>query len=65
MHGGDIYRKKINMDYSVNINPYGIPKSVMEAMQEALNNVQRYPDIRCEELINMLKKNEFKFFYII
>ena len=54
MHGGDIYRKKINMDYSVNINPYGIPKSVMEAMQEALNNVQRYPDIRCEELINML-----------
>ena len=54
MHGGDIYRKKINMDYSVNINPYGIPKSVMEAMEEALNNVQRYPDIRCEELINML-----------
>ena len=28
----------------------------MEAMQEALNNVQKYPDIRCEELINMLSE---------
>lgn len=54
MHGGDIYRKKINMDFSVNINPYGVPQSVMDAMQEALHKVQNYPDIRCEQLINML-----------
>jgi hypothetical protein len=25
IHGGDIYNNKVNMDFSVNINPLGIP----------------------------------------
>ena len=32
IHGGDIYNNKVNMDFSVNINPLGIPHSVKEAM---------------------------------
>ena len=35
IHGGDIYNNKVNMDFSVNINPLGIPHSVKEAMSDA------------------------------
>ena len=37
IHGGDIYNNKVNMDFSVNINPLGIPHSVYEAMRDALS----------------------------
>ena len=37
IHGGDIYNNKVNMDFSVNINPLGIPHSVKEAMSDALS----------------------------
>ena len=37
IHGGDIYNNKVNMDFSVNINPLGIPDTVKEAMSDALS----------------------------
>lgn len=43
-HGGDIYRNQVNMDFSVNTNPLGIPQSVRDAMQEALAYADEYPD---------------------
>ena len=36
IHGGDIYQNEIELDFSVNINPFGIPEKVKEAMQESL-----------------------------
>ena len=54
MHGGDIYRNKIHTDFSVNVNPLGIPENVREVMAEALENVQAYPDLRCEKLRSKL-----------
>lgn len=50
MHGGDIYRNRIKMDFSVNTNAKGIPSPVMEAMIDGVCNAEQYPDIRCEEL---------------
>lgn len=50
MHGGDIYRNKVKMDFSVNINPLGIPESVKAALIEAAEDCSCYPDIRQEEL---------------
>ncbi|MBQ9489194.1 MAG: aminotransferase class I/II-fold pyridoxal phosphate-dependent enzyme [Lachnospiraceae bacterium] len=50
MHGGDIYRNKVHTDFSVNINPLGIPEQVREKLAEAIGQVQAYPDERCEEL---------------
>ena len=44
IHGGDIYNNKVNMDFSVNINPLGIPHSVKEAMSDALSYADRYPE---------------------
>ena len=39
IHGGDIYNNKVNMDFSVNINPLGIPHSVKEAMSLSLIHI--------------------------
>lgn len=49
-HGGDIYRNKVKMDFSVNVNPLGIPDSVKRALIEAAGECGKYPDIKAEEL---------------
>lgn len=50
IHGGDIYRNKVNLDFSVNINPLGMPEGVEEALHAAVTSCQKYPDIRSWEL---------------
>ena len=32
-HGGDIYRNQVRLDFSVNVNPLGMPESVRQALQ--------------------------------
>ena len=51
MHGGDIYRNDIKLDFSVNINPLGVPSQVQWALTEAVLHAERYPDIHNEKLI--------------
>ena len=34
MHGGDCYRNEVNMDFSINVNPLGIPEEIADAMQQ-------------------------------
>ena len=50
IHGGDVYNNKVNIDFSVNVNPLGVPSNVRHAMTEAIENVSKYPDIRCDSL---------------
>ncbi|MBE5865054.1 MAG: aminotransferase class I/II-fold pyridoxal phosphate-dependent enzyme [Lachnospiraceae bacterium] len=50
IHGGDIYRNKVNLDFSVNINPLGMPERVETALHAAVASCQQYPDIRSSEL---------------
>ena len=50
IHGGDIYNNKVNMDFSVNINPLGIPDAVKKAINDAIEMCDRYPDISCTGL---------------
>ncbi len=50
MHGGDIYRNKIEYDFSVNLNPCDTPKQVIEAAKKSLDFIDTYPDIKCEKL---------------
>lgn len=49
-HGGDVYgyQTPIRLDFSVNLNPLGIPPSVSIAAQTA--DFARYPDPHCREL---------------
>lgn len=44
MHGGDIYRHRVVLDFSVNINPLGPPRKVMESLYDSLWRVDTYPD---------------------
>ena len=50
IHGGDIYRNRVDADFSVNINPFGVPAPVREAMVRSLDDAEKYPDIRYEKL---------------
>ena len=45
IHGGDIYRNRIRLDFSVNVNPLGVPGSVKESLRTAVDDCEKYPDI--------------------
>ena len=51
MHGGDIYRNTIQFDFSVNLNPLGVPSEVQWVLTEAALHANKYPDIFHERLI--------------
>lgn len=50
IHGGDVYRNRVSMDFSINVNPLGIPESVKQALKRAVNDCGKYPDISAEQL---------------
>lgn len=56
IHGGDIYRNSVKIDFSVNINPLGIPEAVEAALYAAVKNCCRYPDITAEKLKNAVSR---------
>ena len=50
-HGGDIYRNVgVELDFSVNVNPLGMPNFVWEAAQKSIAFSMRYPDSACSAL---------------
>lgn len=61
-HGGDIYavaaslgiRPEECLDFSANMNPLGIPKSVADAMKKSLERLIYYPDPDCTRLVHDL-----------
>ena len=57
-HGGDIYGEPIELDYSANTNPLGVPPAVIAAASEALTRADRYPDPYCRDLVTALSKRE-------
>lgn len=57
-HGGDIYRQKIRLDYSANLNPLGTPLLVKEAIIKASECLSQYPDPYCEELRQAIARKE-------
>lgn len=50
IHGGDIYRNKVELDFSINVNPLGMPERVRQALVEAVNACTKYPDIEAQRL---------------
>lgn len=64
-HGGDVYTEGILkgkelIDYSSNINPLGVPSSFKEKIGEALESLERYPDVKYRNVKKHLK-NYIKF----
>lgn len=64
VHGGDIYSAEKEMgipkeellDYSANINPFGMPSGVKEALMNGLESCTCYPDPLCRELVDALSR---------
>lgn len=54
-HGGDVYGKdKIELDFSINLNPLGMPENIKKALCEKIDSFEVYPDIKCRKLKNTL-----------
>lgn len=50
-HGGDIYRNQVVCDFSININPLGMPERVKKVLRESAESWSAYPDPKCQELV--------------
>ncbi len=57
-HGGDIYSEDILLDFSVNTNPFGPPANVLNAIQEAISQTDRYPDPFCRRAVKAISTYE-------
>ncbi|MDH5418658.1 MAG: histidinol-phosphate aminotransferase family protein, partial [Nitrosopumilus sp.] len=57
IHGGkDHLIKPDVIDFSSNITPIGVPKSVKTILKKNLDNIQRYPDYNSSKVISSLTK---------
>ena len=50
IHGGDIYRNKVDIDFSVNLNPLGIQPMIRDAIARSAELAGVYPDPGQEEV---------------
>lgn len=63
-HGGDIYSAKEKLsgasflDFSANLNPFGLPEGVKKAICEHMEEYSAYPDPFCRELVEGLSRFE-------
>ncbi|MGN0152578.1 MAG: pyridoxal phosphate-dependent aminotransferase [Wujia sp.] len=58
IHGGDIYRYPVEYDFSVNINPLGMPLGSISAAHEGIVLSGRYPDYSGEKLCRAIAGHE-------
>ncbi|MEA4965440.1 MAG: aminotransferase class I/II-fold pyridoxal phosphate-dependent enzyme [Oscillospiraceae bacterium] len=58
-HGGDIYtHRQVQLDFSVNLNPLGMPEEICRAVAENVRRYDVYPDPRCRALREALAARE-------
>ena len=57
-HGGDIYTRKIEYDFSANLNPLGMPEEVKNALKNSVDVWESYPDPLCRKLVSALSDFE-------
>ena len=43
-HGGDIYNNRVELDFSVNLNPLGTPDEITAAIRHAQERISCYPE---------------------
>lgn len=54
IHGGDVYRNSIDIDFSVNINPLGISESIKRSINNLNEFIGLYPDYKSDALVKKL-----------
>ncbi len=55
-HGGDIYRNPVTYDFSINVNPLGMPERVKQILKASVDGWCAYPDPECKELVDALSR---------
>ena len=50
IHGGNIYKNKVEADFSANLNLLGMPDRVREAAMKGVYQSEAYPDPDCTKL---------------
>lgn len=58
IHGGDIYRNEVELDFSANINPFGMPDRVAKAAMKGVQDSIHYPDVMCTRLKDAIAVKE-------
>lgn len=56
IHGGDIYRNQIELDFSINVNPLGMSDAVREALHGAVDKSVNYPDEQAQGLVEAVSE---------
>lgn len=56
IHGGDIYRNEVELDFSINVNPLGMPERVRKALVRAVSDCMKYPDPEAERLMDSMRQ---------
>ena len=49
-HGGDVYTEPVRLDFSVSLNPLGMPEALRDAVLSSSSSWEQYPDIRQRKL---------------
>lgn len=44
VHGGDVYRNNVRLDFSVNINPIGVDAQIKNKLNISMDEITHYPD---------------------
>ena len=57
-HGGDIYTQRVTLDFSVNVNPMGMPRAAQQAIAEGIKTDEHYPDLYCHALTEAIAASE-------
>lgn len=67
IHGGNIYDyNQIAYDFSANVNPLGMPESVIEVIRNHVEEASAYPDIQGRDLRKQIAlHDEVEFSYIV
>jgi threonine-phosphate decarboxylase len=55
-HGGELAGPDVRLDFSVNLNPAGMPPAVKDAIVARVNELSGYPDPHCRELRQALAR---------
>lgn len=57
-HGGDIYSRNVDHDFSANVNPLGMPKNVKLILSLKTDDFENYPDPYCSALTKKIAAHE-------
>lgn len=56
VHGGNIYDRTITIDFSISVNPFGIPERVRKEAMRGVEMSEHYPDMKQTRLLDKMEK---------